>query len=180
MIQGSDKAVAKRLLQLFSLANKNRLQQRGELWAKPFVETIIMLYAQLRQKWSFALFPKRSFRSSTMRIRFQTDFNSWWIMKAVVKLGLLFIFQLIRAGDISKLIKDCGRFFYFALKGEQRWKKKLIRNIFHYCRFWRGRNPKHQHGRLWWVIGLLSSTQRFDSQRQDDFQIQVSSGFFTM
>ena len=52
-------------------------------------------------------------------------------MKAVVKLGLLFIFQLIRAGDISKLIKDCGRFFYFALKGEQRWKKKkLICNIF--------------------------------------------------
>ena len=60
----------------------------------------------------------------SLRIRFQTDFNSWWIMKAVVKLGLLFIFQLIRAGDISKLIKDCGRFFYFALKGEQRWKKK--------------------------------------------------------
>ena len=56
-------------------------------------------------------------------------------MKAVVKLGLLFIFQLIRAGDISKLIKDCGRFFYFALKGERWKKKKLICNIFHYCRF---------------------------------------------
>ena len=50
---------------------------------------------------------------------FKQTSRQWWIMKAVVKLGLLFIFQLIRAGDISKLIKDCGRFFYFALKGEQ-------------------------------------------------------------
>ena len=53
-----------------------------------------------------------------------------WIMKAVVKLGLLFIFQLIRAGDISKLIKDCGRFFYFALKGEQKRKKNWFVTFF--------------------------------------------------
>ena len=46
-------------------------------------------------------------------------------MKAVVKLGLLFIFQLIRAGDISKLIKDCGRFTIFL-----RIFKKLICNHF--------------------------------------------------